>query len=952
MNLRRLIAGWIFVLLFLLVGTAQAAIGSCSGNFLDGLQSPYVGNAAQKGEVRFGYNAKLLNNPDAVLAAKLVSRNSGSTQLTCDSANCTASGVSAPSQYAGDFPLFAGFSAVFDVPYQGVQSLSGNGSNQYQRIKLNSEAQLTINSGTQTFYIDQLILEYRSILRLAPGDYWIGSLTSNYQSQIQVQGSGQVRLFIRDDLSLGSSSLLNSPAVNSGGDPNKLYLYAYRSLFLNNQATLSGYAYSAFSQGTNEGIILGSASYVFGALSSENIYLGTDSRVSYVAPTGCAVGTGIDHFEFSYAANALTCNPQPVAIRACADTSCNNLYTDSVSVALSPASGWTATAPATVSGGNVITFSGGIASVQLRSSAVDDVAIGVVSSTPARSGSNVCSTNGCTIAYAKSGFIFDVPMLIAAKSREGITLRAVREGDDSQACVPAFFKVTRTLSFSSDYDDPASGNMPVWVNDVPVSSVPADISLTFDSNGSTSLKVRYDDAGQMFLNATYAGTVTNGDVGLSMAGSDLFVSRPAGFCVESPSPNSGCSSGDASCSAFVPAGEDFLLRVKAVAWQTDSDTDLCAGNATTPNYRQSEVALDIDKVAPLTTYPVSLGVTSVNFDAADMGESGLPDQTVSEVGVFTIAATSPSYFGETITGASANIGRFYPASFVLEKPLLTPACSVGFTYAGLVGKVGPPAQLAKDGELFTITGTLSARNKGGGVTHNYIDDFVKLEEADIAYADSDGVGTLAVASTTLTVPGAAGDGYLDYSGNEATFLFDAPQAPHTLKVRVTATDDDSVTGSATDEDGSDFRLGRARIGNAHGSELSDLLLPFTVEYFNGEAYVPNQLDSCTHFDPAALGAFQANGSGSGEPVLSYLNSLGQVAGPYVASGGTSLLGGYLLSAPGAGSTGSTVVTYDTPNWLRFDWNNDGALDDASSRATFGLYRGSVPLIFRREIYRQ
>lgn len=40
---------------------------------------------------------------------------------------------------------------------------------------------------------------------------------------------------------------------------------------LNNQATLSGYVYSANAKGSNEAINLGSASYVFGALSGENI---------------------------------------------------------------------------------------------------------------------------------------------------------------------------------------------------------------------------------------------------------------------------------------------------------------------------------------------------------------------------------------------------------------------------------------------------------------------------------------------------------------------------------------------------------------------------------------------------------------------------------------------------------------------------------------------------------
>ena len=211
--------GW---LLLLLSPLAQAAVGISTANFPDGLQSPYTGNTASKGEIRFDYNAQLVSNPDTVLAAKSVTPNSGSTLSTCNTANCTASGTAAPTQDAGAFPATSGFTATLDVPYQGNQSLAGNGSNRYQRISLNSEAQLTINGAGQTFYIHQLDLGYKTTLRLSAGDYWVRSLSTNSEVQIQVQGSGTVRLFVYNDWSLGASMLVNSPAVNSSGTPNKL----------------------------------------------------------------------------------------------------------------------------------------------------------------------------------------------------------------------------------------------------------------------------------------------------------------------------------------------------------------------------------------------------------------------------------------------------------------------------------------------------------------------------------------------------------------------------------------------------------------------------------------------------------------------------------------------------------------------------------------------------------
>lgn len=273
---------WLSLMLFSPWGLA--AIGITPSNFPDGLQSPYSGTAASKGVIYFDYNAQLLNNPDTVLAAKTVNRNNGSTLNTCSSAHCTASGNPAPVQDAGTFPSTGGYTATVDVGYQVSTSLAGNGTNQYKSITLGYQAQLTINSAGETFYIDQLTLDSSSILRLAPGDYWVRRLTSNFQSQIQVQGNGLVRLFVKDDWTLASSALMNSPAINSAGTPGNLYVFSYGSVTLSNQSTLSGYVYSANSQGSNDAITLQSPSYVFGALSGENISLGTDARVNFRPP--------------------------------------------------------------------------------------------------------------------------------------------------------------------------------------------------------------------------------------------------------------------------------------------------------------------------------------------------------------------------------------------------------------------------------------------------------------------------------------------------------------------------------------------------------------------------------------------------------------------------------------------------------------------------------------------
>jgi len=58
-----------------------------------------------------------------------------------------------------------------------------------------------------------------------------------------------------------------------------------------------------------------------------------------------------------------------------------------------------------------------------------------------------------------------------------------------------------------------------------------------------------------------------------------------------------------------------------------------------------------------------------------------------------------------------------------------------------------------------------------------------------------------------------------------------------------------------------------------------------------------------------------------------------------------------LTAPGLGNEGSVRVTPMVPELLRYDWDGSGSFQNPSGLATFGIYKGAKPLIFRREIYR-
>ncbi|MGL4316598.1 MAG: DUF6701 domain-containing protein, partial [Pseudomonas sp.] len=716
-----------------------------------------------------------------------------------------------------------------------------------------------------------------------------------------------------------------------------------------------------------------SGRYFNGALDELRVYQGALSNGEILAlaqqrPSYCASTPVLDHYRLEFASStALTCNPLSVTLKACQNSSCSSLYSGSVTATLSPSSGWTA--------GNSVSFSGGSSTQAFRLTTPGSATLGI-SGSPAASNASVCvvagSTGSCTVTFADSGFLLDVPNMLAHKGTSA-TIRAIKKDDSSQACVPGFASVTRSIAFTSSYSNPSSGTKLVQVAG---NSTPTSLNLAFDANGAASFQVNYDDAGSMLLNASYTGSTTNGDNGLSMQGSDSFVSKPYGLCLQTASTlsaSTACS--DASCALFpggIRAGDSFPLNIRAVAWEADNEAataaQLCSGNLVTPNFQLAGITLGSSVLAP--SPGTSDVLTPTNYSHAQ-GTQTSPSVAVSEVGVFTLSATPPAagYFGETVAGGSSNpVGRFIPAYLgAAGSASLTPSCGSAFSYQGQ-----PIGFATSKPPTLTVT----AYNRSGQVTGNYDRGaFWKLAAPAVGgYTSITGLTALdARLSSTGTaiqsVSGADnGDGARTYSWTGERLLYQAPTVPSsddypfTAKIRQTFPDTslkESDLGQAvcygtgsgclaysydfSDEPGSAVRLGRLRIGNAHGSELQSLTLPVTLESWQnlaGGSFQKEGLDTCT--TAAVLGA----------PVLDgYLGNLaaGETTPTSTAPSGGA--GSLLLSAPGSGNDGSVQAGYSTlPSWLYFAW--DGVTrSSARGLATFGIYKGATPLIFRRELYR-
>lgn len=432
------------------------------------------------------------------------------------------------------------------------------------------------------------------------------------------------------------------------------------------------------------------------------------------------VGAQIDHIRIEHDGSALTCQPESVTVKACMDANCTSTYPDPVTVTLTPAAGWV--------GGNVLALTGGVGSRQYRRTTVGGVTFGVAAvSAPLKPFSTPKCANGgvmssCPLTFHRSGFIFDVPDLLANKESADIALRAVRADDSSQRCVPAFESGTRKLRFWSDYSDPASGSRAVQVNGTAIAGAApgTEMDLTFATGARTTIKVRYPDAGKMTLNARYAPT-SGDEAGLEMDGADGWISSPAGFCIQARTPASGAPSGvladcdSSSCAAYQRAGVGFPLRVRAMAWQADgeSDTALC-DNLDTPNFRQTSGNLALGHDMLDSSVEGTLGVTAVSFaSAAEVTLS----QTVSEVGRFRFTLNGDlesTYHGLPLPSSkSAAVGRFTPYDFEISVTRYEAACSAGataFTYAGVASAP------AKVGQPFAFEARVTARNAQGETT--------------------------------------------------------------------------------------------------------------------------------------------------------------------------------------------------------------------------------------------
>ncbi|WP_157746893.1 DUF6701 domain-containing protein [Marinobacter sp. LV10R510-11A] len=670
----------------------------------------------------------------------------------------------------------------------------------------------------------------------------------------------------------------------------------------------------------------------------------------------------VDHFELEHSGNSLTCRPEVVTIRACDNADCSEIFNDPVEVALSP-SGWV--------GGNTFTMTGGTAPRTLRITSPSTVTLGVPSSNPGTKAFSrtLCSdgtpggvsTTKCDLTFFDSGFDISIPDHVS-DTEQTASIAAVRKDDITEECVPGFDNETKSVSLWSAYVNPSTGSEPLIADGsaLPGSSG-ATRALAFDGNGVAEVQLRYADVGDVRLNARYDGS--DEEAGLVMLGGSDFVARPDYFRLDIPG-NPGAST-VAAGNDFVAAGADFEINVAAIN---------ASGNVT-PNFGQESpnegVSLIAELVAPSGgDFPAltgSFGSSGEDCNGnASAGGTACGQFSWGEVGILKLTPmlTSGSYLStDDVTGNAVDyVGRFVPDRFnvtVIEPGEVSPYCSVTdlFAYTGQA--------LSWETALEPLL-QIDAVNVQGDITRNYtLGNFLRLSSSDIGrtarntdLVARNSVGDLFPVQTNLD-PGAltvldrgqlryrfAASDSIAYQKTVETRV--APITPD-YRIELTALEDaDDVTSSqlpvALDPVfGFDIRFGRLQLTNAYGPETSDLMVPFQSQYFLSETdgFVPNTADSCWAYNTASSVTIDPSGLSGGSTSVAGASGTLDNGSP---EPGSELV----LMAPGESNRGDVPVTFTVPVWLQGDFDNDGAFENPSALATFGVYRGHDRVIYWRE----
>jgi len=488
----------------------------------------------------------------------------------------------------------------------------------------------------------------------------------------------------------------------------------------------------------------------------------------------------VHHYEIVHDSQGLTCDAEPITIKACMNSDCSILSSQSVSLDLQA----TNISGTTIK--NTFTFVGSTGiDAGFNHTTAETLTLSVANATVTATNPVVCddsSGTSCNIAFSDTGFIFGndnsssptIPTQLSGKpsdtgfNAENLFIQAVRTDTNSGSCTGVFpdgGDVPINLSYTCHGDSSACTSNLELTNNGTLKSITANVteqSLRFGSNSTAYFTLNYPDAGKLTINAQKDIDVDGlGDIKSFNSSSNAFVVRPFGiqldFSQDTNSANALAS--DASGSTFKKAGETFSLRAIAKQWAAGQDVnndgvpDFLASSFTGLNANNTANNFDDEQLNVTRTLflpdhaTANLGILTPETSNTFSGSILDNNYNFSEVGIIHLSASlSSSLSGGTgylgagdIQGYIANVGRFTPAYFIQTVEShgslnanhgADAACIINdWAYSGQetdsdgsirYGALTPPKAL------------ITPYNTAGAITQNYTaSGFIKLKAADI-----------------------------------------------------------------------------------------------------------------------------------------------------------------------------------------------------------------------------
>jgi hypothetical protein len=686
----------------------------------------------------------------------------------------------------------------------------------------------------------------------------------------------------------------------------------------------------------------------------------------------------LHHARLDHNGAGVSCAPTQIAVRGCSNPDLNGVCTASVlpftgTVVAQNNGAIVASAPFSIPAGQ------SFALVELSLPNPQTTLLNIVNYNipPYGNPQTTCwdsstSTASCVYTSNEAGFIVSSSVNGAAVNMSNQTagvnsapyyLRAVKTNTSTAACEAAI-KGDQTVNFGYVCNNPTTctasnlmkvGNAPGGViiessnfiarnNSANGFGSSSPITLTFDNNGNAGFWLNYYDVGQTTL---YMQKSLPNNVNLT-GNTNAFVTKPFNLRISSITKIDGSANPaatSASGNKFIKAGEPFKVTAASYA----------ANGAITQNFGK-EIVPEGFRFDPLLIAPTGgkLGVLNGNTTAPaniTNGTAVLDAITWSEVGILQllpqIADSDYLGTGGTWGVASENVGRFIPDHFVVSPVSSTLGCSNQFTYFG------------QDGVATAFT--MTAKNKANGTTQNYSGDYVASSYMRFNTTVRNSYGFTTSPSYTLDPSATAISG--TWTNGEGTI-----SAKHIVRKPATRTAPASVTFFAqpVDDDGvtttspfavsssSPFRYGRLLVQNQHGSELIAMPMQLEAQYWDGNGYVRNTLDSCSTV--SAQNISMKNYHGNLNACETRLSAIGTLANGVQSFRLTAP--GVTAGIPNSGSVDLEVnlktvdanekvclgAAEQNPNNAGMPWLLDTA--EPVGRATFG--RNRVPMIYMRE----